>query len=147
MTVTAGTLVSFEYTLKDEAGEQIESNVGGEALTYVHGLGQIVPGLEKALEGMQIGETKTVVVSPEEGYGQVDPQAVVEIPKDQVPKDAHQVGATIQARNEDGQMMIAQVSAIKDNTIIMDFNHPFAGQTLNFEIKVLEISVPEDQQN
>ena len=84
MTVTEGTLVSLEYTLKDESQNVIESNIDSEPLVYVHGGGQMIPGLEKALEGMEAGESKEVVVPPEEGYGGLDQEAFVEVPLDKV---------------------------------------------------------------
>ena len=89
--VQQGVLVSIEYTLTDEAGKVIESNVGKEPLTYIHGAGQIVRGLEKELAGMKVGEQKKIQVKPEEGYGLPDPNAVQEILKDKIPAEAQQV--------------------------------------------------------
>src|ERR687890_2174901 len=86
--VHQGVLVSIEYTLTDETGKVIESNVGKEPLTYIHGAGQIVPGLEKELAGMTVGERKKIQVKPEEGYGLPDPNGVQEILKDKIPAEA-----------------------------------------------------------
>lgn len=145
--ITAGALVSLEYTLNDEKGVKIESNVGSEGLQYVHGKGQIVPGLEKALQGMKIGETKEVKVSPEEGYGPVDKEAFIEVPKDKIPEEALKVGSMLQTAGQDGRPLNAMVSEIKDTVVILNFNHPFAGKTLYFEVKILGITEPEAQTN
>ncbi|MEE9543316.1 MAG: FKBP-type peptidyl-prolyl cis-trans isomerase, partial [Thermodesulfobacteriota bacterium] len=85
MTVTAGKDVSIEYTLTLEGKEVVDSNVGGEPLVLTHGSGLIISGLEKALEGMKVGETKQVTVSPDEGYGPVNPEALQEVKKEDVP--------------------------------------------------------------
>jgi FKBP-type peptidyl-prolyl cis-trans isomerase SlyD len=146
MSVKEGKLVSVEYTLKDEKGQQIESNVGQDPLTYLHGTGQIIPGLEKSLDGMKAGDTKEVTVEPEQAYGQVDARAVVEVPSDKVPEEARKIGSSLQSTGENGQPMFARVSEIKDSTIILDFNHPLAGKTLTFDVKILEVNEASAQQ-
>jgi len=80
-----GTVVSFEYTLTDEKGKVIESNKGKTPLSYTHGSGQILPGLQKGLDGMKVSEQKAVKLKPEEAYGQIDPKAVSEVPREQIP--------------------------------------------------------------
>ena len=137
--VAAGTEVSIEYTLKLDETNVFDTNVGAEPLIYVQGSRQIVPGLEKALEGMKVGESKRVTVQPEEGYGTVHKEAFMEIEKEKVPQDARQVGAQIQGRAENGQVVRARVAEIKDETVTLDFNHPLAGKTLYFEVKILGI--------
>ena len=82
MTVSAGTKVSIEYTLRLEDKAVIDTNVGSDPLTYVHGSQQIIPGLEKALEGMKMGDSKQVTIKPEEGYGRVNEEAFVEVKKE-----------------------------------------------------------------
>lgn len=143
MTVSSGTKVSIEYTLRlkeDKDTEAvIDTNVGSEPLTYVQGSHQIIPGLEKALEGMKIGETRRVTVKPEEGYGVVDQEAFVEVKKEQIPQDALKVDTQLEGRDESGQTVYARVVEIKDQTVVLDLNHPLAGKTLYFDIKILEI--------
>jgi len=138
-TVTSGTQVAIEYTLKLENQAVLETNVGSTPFTYVQGAHRIVPGLEKALEGMKIGESKQVTVPPEDGYGTVNKEAFLEVAKDQIPSDAQTVGAQLQGQNASGQPVRARVAEVKDNTVIVDFNHPLAGKTLYFDVKVLNI--------
>ena len=108
-------------------------------MVYVHGQGQIVPGLEKALAGMKVGEQKTVVVKPEEGYGQVNPQGFQEVPKENFPAEGLKVGMTLMAHGKDGVPVRIRVHEIKDKTIVVDLNHPLAGKTLTFNVKINEI--------
>ena len=139
-TVSAGKLVSVEYTLKLDNQSVFESNVGQTPLTYTHGEGKMVPGLEKALEGMAVGDTKQVTVPPGEGYGQVDPQAVLEVEKQRLPPDALQVGAQLTGTLPDGRTVYPRVADVKADTVVLDFNHPLAGKTLYFDVKVLAIA-------
>lgn len=138
-----GSQVSLEYTLSDDKGKVVESNKGKEPMNYTHGQGQIIPGLERELLGMKVGGTKNVHVKPEDAYGPVDSKAFREIPKANVPAEALKVGATLVARNPQGQSFPVRVREIKDKTVVMDFNHPLAGKTLTFDVKVLDIKNPE----
>lgn len=134
-----GSLVSLEYTLTDDSGHILESNVGKEPLTYVQGSGQIVKGLETALAGLKVGDRKRIHVSPEEGYGPVNPQAIQEIPRDKIPADAQKVGALLMTRGPQGEGITMRVKEVKDQTVVVDLNHPLAGKALNFDVKVLDI--------
>ena len=136
-------LVSIEYILTDEAGNVIETNVGKEPLIYIHGGGQIVSGLEKELAGMKAGERKKIQVKPEEGYGLPDPKAVQEILKDKIPAEAQQVGATLMTKAADGRALPMRIQEIREKTVVVDFNHPLAGQTLNFDVKVIDVKKPK----
>lgn len=137
--VQNGSVVSLEYTLSDEKGKVIESNKGQQPLKYTHGQGQIIPGLEKELVGMKAGGQKKVRVKPEEGYGPVDPQAFREFPRNELPPEALKVGAKLVAKNPQGQSIPVRVHEVKEKTVVVDFNHPLAGKTLAFDVKVLEI--------
>ncbi len=139
MTITSGKTISIEYTLTLDNKEVVDSNVGGEPLTYVQGSGQIIPGLETAMEGLKVGDTKEVTVDPEEGYGPVIQEAIVEVQKDQLPEGAQQVDAQVQAEGPDGQILHGQVTELKDDKAVVDFNHPLAGKTLIFDVKILDI--------
>jgi FKBP-type peptidyl-prolyl cis-trans isomerase SlyD len=141
--VREGSRVALEYTLSDETGKVIESNKGKEPMSYIHGKGQIIPGLEKELSGMKVGEEKKVQVKPEDGYGPVNPEAFQEISKDKLPPEALKVGTMLMAQGPQGQGIPARVHEIKDNTVIMDFNHPMAGKTLSFDIKISEIKTAD----
>ena len=117
----------------------MDSNVGGVPLVYVQGSHQIIPGLEKVMEGMKAGENRQITVRPEEAYGKVEAEALVEVDKKQIPPDAQKVGAQLQGQNEQGQVFTARVSEVRDETVLLDFNHPLAGKTLYFDIKVLNV--------
>ncbi len=137
--VTDGKQVSLEFTLSLEDKTQVQSNVGKEPLVYTHGARQIVPGLEKNLAGAKVGDTKHVEVTPEEGYGPVDPQRTQEVEVDKIPEGARKVGSKLTGRSPNGQMMFAEVKEIKDKMVILDMNHPLAGKKLIFDVKVLKI--------
>lgn len=139
MAISEGSKVSIEYTLKLDDDSVVDTNVGGEPLVYVQGGNHIIPGLEKALEGLNVGDEKEVNVSPEEGYGPLNDAAYVEVAKEEIPEDARVVGAQLQAQNPQGQMVYPVVTEVKDETVTLDFNHPLAGKELNFSVKILDI--------
>ena len=137
--IKSGSVVSFEYTVSDETGTVIESTKGEEPVTYVHGQHQIIPGLENGLSSMEMNEEKNIRVQPDDGYGPVDPEGFKEIPKNQIPAQGLKVGATLQARGASGEDVSLRVHEIKNQTVVLDLNHPLAGKTLNFAVKVLDI--------
>jgi len=137
--VKDGAVVSLQYTLSGEDGKTIESNKGHEPLKYTQGAKQIIPGLEKGLAGMKIGDEKRVKVKPEEGYGRVNEKAFQEFPKEKIPANALKVGAVVVARDPQGQSFPMRVHQIKEKTVVMDMNHPMAGKTLVFDVKILDI--------
>lgn len=137
--VQEGAEVSFDYTLTDEAGQVVDTSKGKAPMHYVHGRGQIIPGLERELTGMPVGGEKKVVVKPEDAYGPVDPGAFREVPKEQVPVEALKVGVMLLAQAPGGQGVPVRVHEIKEKTVVMDFNHPLAGKTLSFEVKITEV--------
>lgn len=142
-TVQPGAEVSFDYTLTDDGGKVVESSKGKEPMHYVHGKGQIIAGLEKELAGMAVGAEKKVTVKPEDAYGPVDPRAFQEIPKEKLPPEALKVGTMLMAQAPSGQGVPVRVHEIKDSTVVMDFNHPLAGKTLSFDVKITDIKVAE----
>jgi len=141
--VKDGATVSLEYTLSGEDGKLIESNKGKEPLRYVDGRSQIIPGLEKALEGMKAGTEKKVTVKPEDAYGPVDPTAVREVPKENIPADSLKAGATLFAKNTEGEMFPVRVKEVKDKTVVIDMNHPLAGKILVFDVKIIDVLPPQ----
>ncbi len=143
LAIAPGTVVSVEYTLTDEKGAEIENNRGKEPLVYTAGDNQIIPGLEKALTGLHKGEEKDVKLSPDEAYGPVNKEAFQEVPKDKVPQEAWKVGSVLRAQGPEGQTMLVRVAEIKDKTVVMDFNHPMAGKSLAFHVKVLDVKKAE----
>lgn len=138
-TVEVGKQVSLEYTLTLDDNTVVDTNVGRDPLTYTQGNGQIIPGLETALQGMTVGESKNVTVSPPDGYGEVNPQAFQEVSKQSIPPDALKVGTQLQGKDPSGRIVRPRVSAINEDTVVLDFNHPLAGQTLHFDVKVVDI--------
>lgn len=138
-TVSNGKVISLEYTVTLEDGQPVDTNVGQDALTYTQGANQIIRGVEAAVEGMEVGQIKQVVVSPTEGYGDRDPNAVHEVPKAKVPQEA-KIGTMLHGKDANGREIRPTVSAINADTVILDFNHPLAGKTLHFDLKVVNIS-------
>lgn len=140
--VQNGSTVSLEYTLTGEGGEVLDSNKGGTPLVFVQGQQQIIPGLERELVGMRPGEEKKVVVKPEDAYGEVVPNAQQEVPKNAIPKEGLKVGTVLSARSGSGEARPVVVKEIKEDTVVLDVNHPLAGKTLYFDVKVLDIRAP-----
>ena len=139
MQIVDDTAVMIHYTLKNNAGEVLDSSEGDEPLAYIHGQGNIVEGLEKALAGKEAGAKLKVKVSPEEGYGERDKSRVQVVPKDAF-EDAEEVkpGMRFQAQTDDG-MAIVTVTAVSGADVTIDANHPLAGETLNFEVEVVSV--------
>ncbi len=140
MTVSNGKKVTLEYTLKLDDQSVVDTNVGGEPLKVTQGSHQLIPGVEKQLEGMAVGEKKNFTVAPTEGYGSIDPKAFQEIDKKMVPPDSQKVGTQLEGKTADGQKVFPRISEVKNETVILDFNHPLAGKTLHFDIKVLDVA-------
>jgi FKBP-type peptidyl-prolyl cis-trans isomerase SlyD len=128
---------SIHYTLKNAEGEVLDSSEGQEPLEYVHGKSNIVIGLEKQLEGKSVGEKLSVVVSPEEGYGEFDPSLIQDLPKTMFAGvETIEVGMEFHSQTPEGDMQIIAVKAVEGDTITVDGNHPMAGQTLHFDIEI-----------
>lgn len=134
--VSAGSTVSLELTLTLEDGTVIESNVDRDPLTYVHGEGQILPALEEELAGMAVDESKSVALGPADAFGPVDPEAFQEVPLDNIPEEARDVGTRLSAEGFDGPIRVHEV---REDTIVLDFNDPLAGQNVTFDVKVVAI--------
>jgi FKBP-type peptidyl-prolyl cis-trans isomerase SlyD len=137
-TVSKGKAISLEYTLKLENNDVLDTNVGKDPLTYTQGANQIIPGVERAVEGLTVGQAKHVVVAPLDGYGDRNPNAVQEVSKGKVPKDI-QVGMRLHGKEAAGHDVRPIVAEINDETVLLDFNHPLAGKTLFFDVKVVDI--------
>ena len=140
-----GSTVKLEYTLIDEKGTLLDTNKGKEPLAYTHGAGQIIPGLEKALSGLHAGDEKHVVIQPEEAYGPIRPEALVEVPKERIPEQLQTPGAHLMAQNKDGQPLHAFVKEVKEKTVVLDTNHPLAGKALTFDIKIVGIEPAQNK--
>lgn len=134
-----GKQVSIEYTLALDDGQIVDSNVGKEPLTYQHGQGQIIPGLERHLAGLNVDDTKKVTLAPEEGYGPVNPKAFQDVKPETVPEDARQVGMMLVASDKGGSQRPIRVHEVHADRIVLDLNHPLAGRNLNFEVRIIAI--------
>ena len=135
--VKDGMLVTLDYTLKTPDGKLLETSKGSQPLKYIHGKKMMIPGLDRELTGMKIGAEKHITIKPEDGYGKLNPNAVQEVPKEKVPPNALKVGAVLVGTNKDGSPMT--VREIKEKTVVMDLNHPLAGKTLVFDVKVIDV--------
>lgn len=138
-TISDGKVATFHYTLTDGDGSVLDSSDGREPLSYLHGAGNIVPGLERQLLGKQPGDKLTAVVSPEEGYGvrEGGPQPV---PRMQFPQGIQiEVGMMFQAETPEGDRVPLWVARVDEEHIWVDENHPLAGVTLNFAVEVVEV--------
>ncbi len=139
MEVAADRVVTLHYTLKDDGGTVLDSSAGGEPLAYIQGHGNLVVGLEKALEGRTDGTSLTVVVAPAEGYGTRDESLVQRVPKRTLQgAGALKKGMQFQARTQGG-MRLFTVTAVIGDMVTLDGNHPLADQTLHFEVQIVGV--------
>jgi FKBP-type peptidyl-prolyl cis-trans isomerase SlyD len=146
MTITTGSVVLFDYTLTDDDKEIIDSSKEGGPLAYLHGEGQIVKGLEKAMEGKKAGDSFSVTVSPEEAYGLPDPEKIATVTADQIEGGEElEEGMQLEASNEEGEQIVI-VTKIEGNNVTLDGNHPLAGLRLHFDIAIREVrsATPEE---
>ena len=134
-----GRKVKIEYTLTLDDGKVVDTNVNGQPLEYVQGSQQILPALEQALEGVGVNEVKKVTLPPEKAYGVIDPEARQTIPLEKIPEDSREVGARLVAQDSSGRKHQLRIHEIKGGEAVLDLNHPLAGQTLHFEVKVVGI--------
>lgn len=146
-TIGPNARVVLDYALRDESGAVLDASEseGGEPIVYVHGYGMIVPGLEAGLEGLRAGDGKTIVVAPEAGFGEHDPELVLELDRTDVPrpKDVAE-GDEFIAESPEGDEVIMRVIEVVDDAVVVDANHPLAGMTLHYEVKVREVRAATD---
>lgn len=144
MKVSDKKTVSIEYTMSIENGEAIDFNKGAEPLVFVQGQHQIFEALEFSLYGMAAGESKTIELKPEEAYGPINPEAIIKAPIEHLSVDTREIGALVQTNTPQGKTIQGEVTELDSDEATINFNHPLAGKTLNFNIKI--ISVSEDDQ-
>ncbi len=135
-------LVELSYTLTDTSGAVLETSGEGQAYTYMHGRHEILPALEAALTGLRVGDEQDITLPPEQAYGTVDPEAVMRISKRKLPPEALVPGTELRARRSSGETMFVTVKDVLEDSVILDLNHPFAGKTLHFHLRIVQI-VPE----
>lgn len=139
--IKSGKVVNLNYVLKNDQGQVLDRADSESPFMYLHGASQIVPGLESALEGLKKGDKKSVTVSPEEGYGEKNPDLRLTVAKSQFPAGVQlEVGMQFEAGNPDGgEGMVFTVEKIDGDKVTIDGNHPMAGQTLHFDVEVMEV--------
>ncbi|MBI4249214.1 MAG: peptidylprolyl isomerase [Elusimicrobia bacterium] len=139
--IRTGSAVKIHYTLTVD-GAVVDSSSGKEPLAFVQGAGQIIPGLEEKLLGLSAGDKRSVVVTPEKGYGVRDSKAVQKVPKKAL-RDSEKIkiGDVLQGQQGD-QPFRASVVEIGSQDVTLDFNHPLAGKTLNFDVEVMDVQLP-----
>ena len=141
MTIVKHSIATLHYTLKDDAGEILDVADENNPFLYMHGVGGMIPGLEKALENKAAGDHIVVSVPPAEAYGERNPSLTQDVPRDMfsgIEDEEMVVGAQFQAQTDQGVEIIT-VAAIEDDIIKIDGNHPMAGETLHFDVTILDI--------
>ena len=137
MQIADNCVVSIHYKLTDDDGQVIDSSEGQAPLAYLHGHQGIIPGLEKELTGKSAGDQMTVVVTPDEGYGEVNPDLIQQVPHEAFQGvEQIQPGMQFEVRGENGAGQVVVVREVSDAGVTIDGNHPLAGQQLNFDVTV-----------
>lgn len=139
-------VVSMDYTLTVN-GEILDSSEGTDPLEFLQGHQNIVPGLERELYGMKIGDSKQVTVEPQDGYGMVDKDAFLEISRAEFPEDIPlEAGVELDLQDEEGEVMSATIASVEGDNVILDLNHPLAGATLEFSVKITGLRLPTQEE-
>ena len=136
--ITKNAVVGIDYLLTVDDGTEVDTTADRGPMEYLHGHQNIVPGLEKELEGHEVGDALDITVGPEEGYGVHDPERVVQVKLEQLGFEA-EIGAVVSAKLPDGREQHLLIAEIEDDTVTLDGNHPLAGQTLRFEVSIASI--------
>ena len=139
MKITKDVVVTMNYTLKDDKGTVIDSSSENGPLSFIQGIGNIIAGLEDQMEGKTKGDKFTCTITPADGYGETDPNLVQSVERSQFAEgDALEIGMMFEVGSEE-QSFIARVIGLDEQNVTLDANHPMAGQTLNFDIEILEV--------
>ena len=144
--VEDGHVVSIEYALHVD-GELVDQSEKDEPLQFIQGVGEIIPGLEQAIYGLAVGDSKTVVVPAKEGYGEFDAEAFADVPREQFPADFPlNPGVELQVKTDEGEILAARIESVDADSVRLDFNHPLAGKELHFAVKVLALRPATDEE-
>ncbi len=139
MNISKESVVTLHYTLKDDQGHVLDSSTEKDPLVYLHGTGSMIPALEEALEGRKSGDQLQVTIPPEKGYGLRDETQIKSVPKSEFKNAARlKVGMQFQVNTEEGPILLS-VLDVKDDEVVVDGNHPLAGMTLHFDVKVADV--------
>lgn len=137
-----GSLVTIRYSLFLEDGSEVDTNREGDPLSYVQGEGEILPALEEALADLGQGESLRVTLPPEQAFGPVNPQAFQEVPSTSIPEEGRKVGAVLSYRDDSGNTHRLRVTEVRDESVVIDMNHPLAGETVTFEVSIVNVLAP-----
>jgi len=146
MSIAQDQVVSIHYTLKNDAGEVLDSSAAGEPLTYLHGHGNLIPGLERELAGKSTGDKLQVKITPVDGYGEYDKDLVQRVPRRALKGVPNvRVGMRLQAQTEHGARAVT-VTQLAGDLVTLDGNHPLAGQNLNFDVEVTQVRAATEEE-
>ena len=146
MQIEANSVVTLQYTLKDNDGKVIDQSDDGSFL-YLHGAMNIIPGLENALTGKAAGDELSVSITPEDGYGVQDPDRIQEVPKEMFEgSDEIAIGTQFHAQSPDGGAIVVTVTEVKDDVVVIDGNHALAGVDLNFDVKIMDVRAASEEE-
>jgi FKBP-type peptidyl-prolyl cis-trans isomerase SlyD len=138
--IQEGCVVNVAYTLTNSKGEVLDQATAKDPFAFIHGAQQVVPGLEKALTGLKTGDAKKITIPPADAYGEVDPSLKLTVKRTQFPPTVElKAGMQFETQTADGHGLIFTVEGVKGDSVSIDGNHPLAGQTLHFDIEVLEV--------
>ena len=136
-----GKTVHIHYKGTFSDGKVFDSSEGRDPLAFGLGAGQVIPGFEKAVEGMEVGEKKTVTIKSEDAYGPVRPEMSQEVPRDQLPKDQEpKVGMHLVMQTPEGMQVPARIAKVAEDKVTIDLNHPLAGKDLTFDIELVKVT-------
>ena len=139
-------VVSIDYTLT-VVGGVVDTTEGDEPLQFIQGHQNITPGLENELSGMKIGDAKKVVVPAAQGYGEVDPENVIDVPRNEFPVEIPlEPGTELEVKNADGDVLSATIADVSGDVVRLDFNHPLAGKELTFDVTITDLRQPTDEE-
>ncbi len=146
MKISDGKAVQIDYTLRNDAGEVLDSSEGRQPLAYLHGAGNIIPGLEAALEGKGAGDTLSVSIPPADGYGERDETMMMTVLLSQFPDPSQaRLGAQFNVQTDQG-VHLATVTAVTAGGVTLDLNHPLAGETLHFDVAVVDVKEASEEE-
>jgi FKBP-type peptidyl-prolyl cis-trans isomerase SlyD len=147
MKIGSNAVVSIDYTLRSDKGQVLDSSDGGEPLTYLHGQGQIIPGLEAALAGKSKGDALKVVVPPKDGYGERTPDSTVRVRREELPEGQEpEVGMELEAEGPDGESQQLWIVAVEKDSVVLSSDHPLAGETLHFDVTVRDVRAATEEE-
>ena len=147
LTVSDGTVVSMDYTLRLDDESVIDTSEGRGPLEFIQGQGQIIPGLEKELYGMNVGDEKLVVVQPSEGYGEFNSDLFETLPRTMFSPDIDlEKGMGFRMQTPTGQVVVAYVDEVREDEVVVNLNHPLAGETLHFDVSIADVRLASDEE-